>query len=114
MTAINITSNTNVSGLTPAGGSASDDYYVSNSATLTLDQNFIYSTLVLGKNSSGTASAGTLACHANFSCTSNLSGIEAADIIIWGGGEVKDAATTPTTSDAPVVFKDASTNPNPV
>jgi hypothetical protein len=114
MTVINITSNTNVSGLTPAGGNPADDYYVSSSAILTLDQSFTFSTLTLGKNSSGVATPGFLACRAGFTCTSNLGGPEAADITIWGGGEVKDAAVTPTTSDSPVTFKDASINPNPV
>jgi len=114
MAVINITVNTNVSALTPPGGNTADDYYVSNGASLTVNQNFTFRTLTLGKNSSGTASTGYLNCQFGFTCTSNLATPEAADIEIWNLGEVRDDAVTPTTRDSVIKFLDASTSPNPV
>ncbi|MEE9569335.1 MAG: hypothetical protein V3W37_08115 [Candidatus Binatia bacterium] len=121
MADVNITVNTLVSGLTPAGGDQDDHYFVSNGAILTVDQDFTFEQLSLGINSTSTKSAGTLACRSgaasSFTLTADkpeLTDEEAYSIQIWGLGAFTDAAASPTNRDFPIIIKCGSNFPFPV
>ncbi len=113
MADIDITTDTLVSALTPAGGDSADHYFVSNSAILTVDQNFSFLQLSLGINSSATKSDGTLACRAAFTIDAyepDIASKETMSIELYGGGTVTDAVATPTTRDGPAIFRGQGTD----
>lgn len=104
-----------------AGGNANDRYYISGGFTTTVDQNFTFLDLSIGINSTGTKSAGTLACRsdsaASFTISANrplLSDNEFFSIQIWGLGKFTDAAVNPTNRDFPIIIKCISDFPFPI
>ncbi len=117
MADVDITTNTLVSALTPSGGDAADHYFVSNSATLTVDVNFIFKQLTLGSNIALVKSAGTLAVNSvagSVTIDSNeptLTSKEVFSIRMFGLGVVEEGSPPPD-RDTPPIFKCVSNFPH--
>jgi len=106
MANIDITVNTLTSALTPPGGSATDDYWVSSSAVLTIDSTiFLFNGLNIGKHSGGTESAGSFKCRGGKTCTGG-------PINIYNLGEVKDDTTSDPSPSSPITFQGTTAVPN--
>ncbi len=99
------------------GGNSGDNYYVSGGYTTTVDQDFTFNVLVIGRNSSAVESAGIVVVEAGFDLISSqptLSNKEQFSIQIWAAGELKDSPTTPPTRDSPAGVRSNSNFPFPV
>ncbi len=113
--------NTLVSQLTPAGGSAADEYYISDGANLIVDQNFQFLQLNIGIDSVGNKEIGQLHCRSGASASftlsanrPNLSNNELFSIQVWGLGKFTDAAVNPTNRDFPMIIKCVTNFPFPI
>lgn len=88
-------------------GNINDDYFISNSANLIIDQNFSCKSMTIGKNSTGTESKGLLDLRA-FTLTFGTGiaefGITAHIKLYPNASEVRHAITTPPDAENPATF----------
>lgn len=120
MADIDIAANTLVSALTPSGGDPADHYFISNSATLTVDVDFTFLQVSIGINkpaSGSVKSPGTLAVNSvtgSVKLTANeptLTSKEVFSIRIFGQGTVAPGTPAPD-RDTPPIFSCISNFPH--
>lgn len=92
-----------------AGGDIDTDYYVSNNSNLIIDVNFQCKSLILGRHSSGSESAGYLDLQADWTITFGVGLVIGTfgNGHLWlypNGSGVRDSPTDSPDAESPVIF----------